>query len=230
MVVILTILTIAVLVLIDLLRYSRKRSTAESPTLRTSRTDIHHSVTERYFHPGHSWATTIGPESVFVGVDDFAQRVIGRIDSIDLPEPGAFVKQGGLLSVFHHGKKSLAQVAPLSGTIRSVNDSLRTSPSMINDSPYDKGWVATIKPCSLSLEKRNLLKGVVAERWLEAVRVQFVQWFRPSFGTVLQDGGQMIDNISDLLSDEDWLKLKQDFFPSMTRNASLNEIDKGDHT
>jgi hypothetical protein len=51
---------------------------------------------DRYYHPGHTWASVSEDGSIKVGFDDFTRRFIGRIDSIDLPRVGDILQQGGI--------------------------------------------------------------------------------------------------------------------------------------
>jgi glycine cleavage system H protein len=160
---------------------------------------------------------------VTIGVDDLTQRCIGRIDAIDLPLVGRPVSQGQVLATLRRGSRWLASVAPITGVVVEINEKVVNRPSLINESPYDRGWVVKISPTSLRVELRNLLRGMVAERWMEAVRAELVQWFSPRMGTVLQDGGGMIDNISDLVSDREWEQLVNEFFPLvMSSRINLN--------
>jgi hypothetical protein len=69
------------------------------------------------------------------------------------------------------------------------------------------------------------LKGVVAERWEEAVRAELVRWFTPRLGTVLQDGGRVIENVSDLVNDKEWERLVLEFFPVVAPTSLNQRID-----
>lgn len=223
MVFFLAILTISILVIIDWIRLTKRKAVPTDQPIPT----FQPRVFDRYFHPGHCWVMVGDKEAVTAGVDDLAQRLIGQLDAVEIPSAGSFIKQGAPFITLRRGRKSLTQVAPLTGTIERVNEKLVSSPRLVNNSPYDQGWVAVIKPADFRLEVSNLLKGLVAERWEEAIRMQLLHWFTPSLGTVLQDGGKFVDNISDALSDEEWIRLTQEFFPSLPYNAHSNESDKG---
>jgi glycine cleavage system H lipoate-binding protein len=227
MVVFLAILTISILVIIDWIRLKKRKAVLTDQPVPTFRGDLQSRVFDRYFHPGHCWIMARDRDAVTAGVDDLAQRLIGQLDAVEIPPAGSFIKQGAPFITLRRGRKSLTQVAPLTGTIEKFNEKLVSSPRLVNHSPYDQGWVAVIKPANFQLEVRNLLKGLVAERWEEAVRMQLFRWFTPTLGTVLQDGGKFADNISDALSDEEWARLTHEFFPSVPNNAHSNESDKG---
>jgi glycine cleavage system H protein len=208
---ILILLTLAVLVVLQLSRTDT--GAVREHLYRRPRKASSHDIVERYFHPAHSWVLIDSSESVLVGVDDFAQRMIGAIETIELPPLGRQLTQGEVLATLRRGRKALTSVAPVAGVVVAVNAKLSRRPGLVNESPYDRGWMIELAPTSLNRELRNLLKGVVAERWEEAVRAELVRWFTPRLEAVLQDGGGVIDNVSELVSDERWERLVHQFFP-----------------
>jgi glycine cleavage system H lipoate-binding protein len=207
----LVLITLAVFIAIDLAKSTKKRAILE----RSTHIDSRHRVqsADRYYHPGHSWVVVNSSSEVTIGVDDFAQKVIGHLSNIQLPEAGTKVQQGQTYATLRRGDKSLQQVAPLSGLITAVNKQVCKNPTLVNASPFDRGWIVKIAPSNLALECRNLLRGISATQWEEAVRNQLNHWFSPSLHPVLQDGGMIIDNVSDLMGDEDWQDFVKDFFP-----------------
>ena len=222
MVIALFILMVVILLTAEYFSISRRiERTVQAPA--TPSTTRSPEVIERYFHRGHSWALVSSSKEVVAGIDDFAQRFVGKVDEIELPQPGAFVRQGDRMATLRHGTKSLSPVAPLTGTVVEVNTRLKTDPSAINESPLERGWFFTISPSDMSTELRSLLKGVVADRWQEAVRAHLIHWFAPRVGTVMQDGGTLIDTISDAVSADEWRLLVDEFFredPGDTNNHS----------
>ena len=209
MVVALVILTIAVGVTVDLIRRGR----AKSPVLTRPAARAILSATkviDRYYHPAHTWARVEEQESVTVGADDLAQHMIGNLDRIEIAAKGSTVRQGEPFVKLHRGRRALILAAPLSGVVKEVNSELSKHPSLLRDSPYEKGWIARIAPINLLVEVRNLLKGSLAERWRENAQAQVASWFSPRLGMVLQDGGKWVDNPSDLLNDNEWRELTQE--------------------
>ncbi len=182
-------------------------------------------IIERYFHRGHSWVLVQSAKEVIAGVDDFSQRFIGKLGDIELPQAGSVVRQGEIIATMKHGDKRLPTVAPVSGTIVEVNTRLKETPSMINDSPLEKGWIVKMAPQNLTLELRNLFKGVAADRWQEAVRAHLIHWFSPRLGTVMQDGGEIVKNVSDLTNSEEWRILVDEFFPNSLSNTHTSPLE-----
>jgi len=79
-------------------------------------------IGRRYFHQGHTWAMAARGGTVTVGLDGFSQKVIGSIDSIELPKVGRFLKQGRIAWRLHRGDRILPQIAPIEGTVVEIID------------------------------------------------------------------------------------------------------------
>lgn len=207
----LLLLAVVVFVTLDILR--RKRSAAGKGVRHPFEISVVTEIIACYFHPGHTWALVSGSKTVKVGADDFSERMIGNLSSIDLPQVGKTVHQGEPLAFLHRGNRTLAQVSPITGKIVQVNERLIKSPSLLNRSPLERGWIAKILPTELDHDLRNLLKGATADGWRESVRMQLIHMFSPRIGTLMQDGGQLIENLGDQFPDDDWNRLVRDFFP-----------------
>ena len=108
------------------------------------------------FLPSHEWARIEEDGTVSIGISDHAQDLLGDIVFVELPEVGKTVAAEGEAAIVESVKAASDVYSPLSGEIIAVNDSLETSPEVINDSPYDEGWFFKIKPDNLD-ELANLL-------------------------------------------------------------------------
>ena len=108
------------------------------------------------FLPSHEWARIEDDGTVTVGISDHAQDLLGDIVFVELPEVGKTVAAESEAAIVESVKAASDVYSPLSGEIIAVNDSLETSPEVINDSPYDEGWFFKIKPDNLD-ELANLL-------------------------------------------------------------------------
>jgi glycine cleavage system H lipoate-binding protein len=219
---ILLILTVLIFVILGLVKTDRRKAVQ-----RTQPASVEHAsqkTGERYYHPGHAWVVLASASEATVGADDFAQRVIGKLSGIQLPQLWQHVQQGEVYATLRHGDKLLPQVAPLSGVVIGINRELEQTPDLVNQSPFDQGWIVKMAPANLAMELRNLLKGIVAERWEEVVRDQLVAWFSHPTQPVLQDGGLIVEGVSDLLSDEGWQLFTEEFFPIATTTRNNNQI------
>ena len=212
---ILVTLTLALIIGVEWYRSSKRKLEDRPSEMITEHPNLA-DVFERYFHPGHTWALITGARSIKVGSDDFSSRVVGSLTAVDLPRVGQKVHQGEPIARLHHGNRVLLQLSPVTGRILQVNTALSAHPTILNDSPFELGWIARVKPEKLELDLRNLLKGVVAERWHEAVRYEIVQFFSPNVGAALQDGGELVPDLGDHCTDKEWENFVQKFFPKVT--------------
>jgi glycine cleavage system H protein len=105
-------------------------------------------VSELKFTKEHEWIK-IEDEAAIIGISDFAQEQLGDIVSIELPKAGGIFRQGQTMAIIDSVKASSDIYAPISGEIIEVNEELIERPEMINQSPYDSGWIAKIKPSNM---------------------------------------------------------------------------------
>jgi glycine cleavage system H lipoate-binding protein len=215
-------LTLAVAIGFELIRRGRQKQVTEGPVVVTEYPSSF-EVIDRYFHPGHTWVEVTGPKRVRVGIDDFSSRIMGAVEEIQLPAVGQSVRQGDTFVVLRHGLRKLPQVAPVSGKVAEVNRKLIKNPRLLNTAPLERGWVAKIVPTNLSLDLRNLLNGFAADGWRDAIRAQLIQLLSPSPGSVMQDGGQLVENLGEWLSDDQWNHLVHQFYPGIVSNQPQNK-------
>jgi glycine cleavage system H protein len=110
-----------------------------------------------YYHKEHFWAKVEG-DAVTIGTSDFAQKLAGQVVYIELPSVGKVVEQGKPCGSMESGKWVGRIYAPISGKIEAINGDLEDTPELINESPYEKGWMCKIKPSNLHEDLKNLLK------------------------------------------------------------------------
>lgn len=110
-----------------------------------------------YYHKEHFWARVDG-DVVTIGTTDFAQKLAGQVVYIELPSPGKAVEQGKPCGSMESGKWVGRIYAPVSGKIEAINGELEDTPELINESPYEKGWMCKVKASNLQEELKNLIK------------------------------------------------------------------------
>ena len=165
------------------------------------------------YHPGHTWALSESPSLVRVGVDDFSSKLVGKIDSVTLPQRGQWVRQGQkLLSIFRNGVK-VDMVSPIEGSIADINDAVAKDPALAAKDPYGEGWMVTVQSPDAKTNFRNLLGGALARWWMEEASGR-LQKRIPAFATAgafAQDGGVAIANLTEELSDEEFAAVAKEF-------------------
>lgn len=120
-----------------------------------------------YYHKEHFWAKVDG-ETVTVGANDFAQKLAGQIVFVELPPPGKAVEQGKPCGSMESGKWVGRIYSPISGKVDSSNEALEDSPELINESPYEKGWIFKIKASNLQAELKNLMAAKDLEEFIKS--------------------------------------------------------------
>jgi len=91
----------------------------------------------------HLWIRVEGNKAV-IGITDYAQQELGTISAVELPEVGDELEQDDSFGSVEARKTVAELYAPLSGTVIEVNDEAANAPEMINDDPYDSGWLTVI--------------------------------------------------------------------------------------
>ena len=166
------------------------------------------------YHAGHTWALSESRELVRVGMDDFASKLIGKIESIALPQRGRWVRQGQKIWTIVRDGKSVDMVSPIEGTITDVNDAVAKNPELARRDPYGEGWLVTVQAPDTKINFRNLLSGTLARLWTEAAALQLRNKMPMLAGAMAQDGGVAVDDLTAHMPDEDWAKLTKEFFLS----------------
>ena len=101
------------------------------------------------FTKQHEWVV-IRDGIAIIGISDFAQSQLGDIVSIELPKVGSRFKQTQAMAIVDSVKASSDIFCPLSGEVSEVNENLSEHPELINQSPYESGWIVKIRPSNPS--------------------------------------------------------------------------------
>jgi CheY-like chemotaxis protein len=113
----------------------------------------------------HSWVSIHMNGLVRVGIDDFTQKTIGRIDAVELPRAGGKASTGEPLFSLRQGDRRLSVPSPVSGKIAEVNTELLDRPELIGLKPYELGWICSIEPSNLPDDLKELKIGADAVSW-----------------------------------------------------------------
>ena len=164
------------------------------------------------FHQGHTWmkADHTSPNHqrlVKVGLDDFAQKLIGRVDAVELPAVGSRLAQGEKGWSLKVDSEAIPMLSPVDGEVVAVNQEVLRSPEILSRDPYGAGWLLKVKSDRLAADTRNLLSGKVARAWMET-SLENLHPVRPeALGPVLQDGGIPLEGIARVLGGDQWAEL-----------------------
>jgi len=166
------------------------------------------------FHPGHTWALSESPSLVRVGIDDFASKLTGKLESITLPQRGQWIRQGQKMCTIHRDGCAVDMVSPIEGTVSDINQAVMQDPKLALRDPYGEGWLLTVQAPDAKTSFRNLLGGALARWWTEESASRLQRRMPVALGALAQDGGVAMDNVSAQIPDQDWLPLAKEFFLS----------------
>ena len=164
------------------------------------------------YHPGHTWALGESPNLVRVGIDDFAARLIGKLESLDLPKRGQWIRQGQRVATLKRDGRTAEMASPIEGMVTDINEAALKSPDLLLNDPYGEGWLVCVQAPDTKTNFKNLLSGSMARQWMEEAAARLRGRMPALAGAVAQDGGVAIRNLSEALSDQDWSELAREFF------------------
>lgn len=99
---------------------------------------------DRKYTKEHEWIKIDG-DIATIGITDFAQDQLTDVVFVELPEVGKPIEQNGNLCVVESVKSVSDVLSPISGEIIEVNKTLENSPGLVNNEPFEGGWIAKLK-------------------------------------------------------------------------------------
>lgn len=105
---------------------------------------------DRKYADSHEWALLEADGVIRVGITDHAQELLGDLVFVELPEVGQQVAKGDECSVVESVKAASDIYSPVTGEIVAVNTELEDGPEAINESPYEDGWIFTVRPSEVA--------------------------------------------------------------------------------
>lgn len=165
-----------------------------------------------FYHPGHAWLRVDGPDTVTVGFDDFAGKLVGVPSALKLPAIGARLAQGAPAWALVAAGKTIDMLSPADGVVIAVNDRAHQSPALAHEQPYGDGWLLKVRNSNLAANLKQLLHGRLAQRWLEDVTDSLRGDLAPALGKVYADGGVLIDGLARSIEPDAWDDVARRFF------------------
>ena len=164
------------------------------------------------YHSGHSWLKCERKNVVRVGADDFAAALMGKVERIELPKPGQWIRQGQKVLTFFRGGQKTEMVSPTEGEVMEVNTEVLNNPATMRDDPYGKGWLVAIHVPDEENTTRNLVPNTLVRDWMrEAVERLYSR--QPALaGAVAADGGRPAEDLLANLPDSNWAMVTGEFF------------------
>lgn len=213
MVALLVVLTVLGCIAVDLAIKRREKAAAEARLVREPAA-LFPALTAQelpgtlFVHGGHTWAKLDPSGAVQVGLDGFAQGILGRVDRFELPPDGATVRQGEPAFAALQGGKRIEFVSPVDGVVCAVNERINVDPAAARKEPYEKGWAFMLRPSNLSRDLKKLRIGSEAAAWLEREARSFAEFLflhravPAEVGATLPDGGIHVEGVMETMDGE----------------------------
>jgi glycine cleavage system H protein len=119
-----------------------------------------------YYHKEYLWAK-VEDRKVRIGISDFAQKQLHDIVFVELPGVGDTITQDEPFGTLESVKAVSDLIAPLGGTIETVNEELESKPELLNEDPYGEGWIVVVSPTNLNADLKNIMDFDAAVKWHE---------------------------------------------------------------
>ncbi len=160
----------------------------------------------------HCWVSLNAEGHVSVGIDDFAKKLIGKIESIEFPNLGMSVQSGQTLFTVRQSGRTVTFASPVSGKVLRINHALAREPARLDVTPYDSNWVCELDPDRIDTELTQLKIGRAAVDFYqeEIARVQsLLKDIHPS-----EDNGSDKLHVGELeqLNEKEWTIVTDKFF------------------
>lgn len=160
-----------------------------------------------FYFRNHLWLHLERNGLFRIGIDDFARRMIGKINKIDLPAIGSKLELEEGSWVIHHDYGDIKFLSPIEGVVESINHDLLENAQLAADKSYTDGWLMTIDPKSIRKSTKNYLTDTEAKIWMTDEANLLSKSIQEDVGLTLQDGAQMTTDISGNISKEKWNEL-----------------------
>ncbi len=164
-----------------------------------------------YYHDGHTWVRIESGGYLRIGLDDFALKLLGKVDALDLPNLGKELdadKVGWGLK----RKENLADVlSPVDGVIVEVNAKVRENPEKANHEPYGEGWVFLVRTPDIKLAANKLMDDSTGLGWMNKEVEKLEHMIEGVAGSLAADGGFLSEDIYGNLPNLGWKNLTRTF-------------------
>jgi glycine cleavage system H lipoate-binding protein len=167
-----------------------------------------------YFHSGHTWTCVDSGGIIRVGMDDFTFKVLGGPDGFDLPLTGQELSQGKPGWGIRRNQNLADILSPVNGVITRVNPSVRTTPNLPGELPYQDGWLFTVHNADIKGAVKHLMADEKSVNWLSREVTTLEEMIEDVAGPLSADGGLLTRDVYGNLPTLGWKNLTRTFLKS----------------
>lgn len=164
---------------------------------------------------GHCWANINEEGTVKVGLDDFAKKLIGKVEAIEFPNLGMIVKKGQPLFSIKQGARSVTFNSPIGGKVKDINNLLVNDLESLDYTPYERNWICVLDADDLDTEISQLKIGKSAVSFYEEDIEHLIELKKKIKTSKKSDedlNGRLYIGEMENLDDVIWKRYSEEFF------------------
>jgi glycine cleavage system H protein len=177
-----------------------------------------------FYSKNHTWTHLGRKGNAKVGLNDLLVHLTGTVQFNNLKSVGEKVTKGEIMAEIMQNGKLLKIASPISGKIEGVNTDLNENPAVLNDDPYEKGWIYNIIPETWKQDTNSYLLANEATQWLNMELDRFKDFIAITMSrlspemsmVVLQEGGELSDNPLSEMPNEVWREFQNQFLDTVS--------------
>jgi len=129
--------------------------------------------TDRFYNRNHLWSKKEENGQITIGMDELGLDSLGEMAYLTLPSVGTPIEMGKVMGSMEAAKMTGELFAPISGIVVEKNDAVLQNPLLVNEDPFDKGWMVKIEPSNWEEEASAMVSGDALPGWMESESERF---------------------------------------------------------
>jgi len=172
-----------------------------------------------YFSRHHTWAHMLRSGDARIGIDSLLSNLTGEVSIKMLRNTGTEVKKGEAIYEIEREGKRLVMLSPLSGILLGMNPALEDDSSLLQEDPYGKGWICSVRPSNWMAEVSGFHFAAGATAWLKSELERIREFMTLAANrhsndqqpVYMQDGGELARYPLAALTGEAWTDFQEQF-------------------
>jgi glycine cleavage system H protein len=123
---------------------------------------------DRFYNSNHLWSKQEDDGRITIGMDELGLDSLGEMAYLTLPTVGTPIEMGKVMGSMEAAKMTGELFAPISGIVVEKNDAVLQNPLLINEDPFDKGWLIKIEPANWAEESGAMVSGDALPDWMKS--------------------------------------------------------------
>lgn len=168
-------------------------------------------VPKFYYSKNHLYFARAENNTAYIGLDHFAQKLMGDPDEILFPKKYQFINKGEKILSFKFDNDEIEVKVPAELKILEVNGNFQKNPAFSNKSDYTEDWLLKVSVSDIENNFNEFYTGDSVKNWLDENILSLTSMISQKESLVLQDGGEIINGFAKELSQENWKEIVESF-------------------